>query len=82
MDGCLAYLFETAASYHRRGHLPYSAAGLSVDDLAKEVDYLKASAMYRDRYLSWCRQTRVNASIQAGWGSLTGHPGVLSSWTG
>lgn len=70
LDGIMAYLFETAMNYHRRGHLPYSAGGLTVDDLAKEKDYMAAVQFYRDRFDKWAAMTRAKANMAAGWGSL------------
>lgn len=69
-DGILTQLFETAAHYHRRGHLPYSAGGLTVDDLAKEKDYAQAVAFYRERFETWVKMVRSKVNIAAGWGSL------------
>ena len=70
IDGALGYLFETAAHYHRRGHLPYAAAGLSVDDLAKEKDYFAAAQFYQQRFVRWCRITHARVSHAAAWGTL------------
>lgn len=78
IDGALAYLFETAAEYMRRGHLPYSAGGMAVDDLAKEQDYQKAAALYRDRFEKWCRLTKTRLSVEAGWGGV----GSGATWYG
>lgn len=70
IDGALAHLFEIAAEYHRRGHLPYDAAGLKVDDLAKEKDYAKAAQFYAERFVRFVRLKRSEQNIAAAWGSL------------
>lgn len=70
-DGCMAYVCETLAAYQRRGMLPYQAAGLAVDDLAKEKDYLQASMMYRARFEEWCKRTKIAQSVDSGWGSVS-----------
>lgn len=70
IDGCLVYLMETMATYMRRGHLPYNAAGLEIDDLGKEKDYIKAAQIYRDRFTEWARYEKTRESIAAGWGSI------------
>lgn len=78
-DGALGYLFEVAMNYHRRGHLPYSAGGLTVDDLAKEREYTAAAQLYRDRFTTWAKMVRSKANVQAGWGSL-GSPYSFQWW--
>jgi hypothetical protein len=79
IDGALAYLFETAASYHRRGMLPYQASGLTVNDLAKEKEYLTAAQMYRERFARWSKLVRATMSYAAGWGSMGTVPGYWST---
>lgn len=72
--GATAQLFDTASHYHRRGHLPYQAGGLSVDDLAKEKDYQAAAERARAEYLRWVKLKKAQFNIQAGWGSVgSGH---------
>lgn len=75
LTGTLAYLFETARAYHRRGHLPYSAGGMSFDDLAKEKDYAAAADQCRQEYVRWVKTQRAKISMDAAWGSLgSGYP--------
>ncbi len=69
LDGVLAYLFETAAAYFRRGNLPYAAGGVSVDDLKKEQEYLNAAQMYRTRFAQWAQVEKARQSVAAAWGS-------------
>jgi hypothetical protein len=85
LDGSLAYLFETAAAYCRRGNLPYTAGGLTIDDLKKEPEYLQAAMLYRKRYADWVKTTRTAYSLSAGWGSVSsglvgGFPGSSYTW--
>lgn len=85
LDGSLAYLFETAAAYCRRGNLPYTAGGLTIDDLKKEPEYLQAAMVYRKRYADWVKSTRTAYSLSAGWGSVSsglvgGFPGSSYTW--
>lgn len=85
LDGTTAYLFETAASYLRRGNLPYTAGGLTIDDLKKEPEYLQAAMLYRQRYAEWVKTTRTAISINAAWGSVGsglvgGFPGSSYTW--
>lgn len=63
LDGILAELFEVAAAYNRKGHLPYSAGGVSIDDMAKEKDYLTAAQIYNQRWQFWVStiKTEINA---------------------
>lgn len=69
IDGALAFLFETAGHYQRRGHLPYAAGGVSIDDVAKEKDYVMAANLYRDRFQKFCDLEKGRQSVEAGWGS-------------
>ena len=71
LNGALAYLFETAATYFRRGHLPYNASGLAVDDLAKDKDYQMAVRELRAVYAQWIKTTRAAISVNAAYGSLS-----------
>lgn len=80
LDGCLSYLFNTASTYFRRGHLPYSAGGLQIDDLNKENEYDKAAMAYRTRFEEWCRLTKTRMSIDAGWGSVAGGMYNYGDW--
>lgn len=72
INGIISYLYETATEYHRRGHLPYAAGGLKVDDLAKEKDYLAAAKEYRDRFMRFVRLARATQNYAQGWGSVAG----------
>jgi hypothetical protein len=85
LDGTLAYLFETAATYCRRGSLPYTAGGLTIDDLKKEPEYLQAAQIYRQRFAEWVKTTRSAINLQAAWGSVSsglvgGFPGSNYAW--
>lgn len=70
IDGALAYLFDTAATYSRRGTLPYEGGGLSVNDLDKERPYLAAAEGYRARFRQWARMTKGSINVASGWGSV------------
>lgn len=80
LDGCIAYLMETVAEYMRRGHLPYSAGGLNIDDLGKEQDYTKSADAYRERFAKWCRLVKTRMSIDEGWSSIGSAPFAGYSW--
>lgn len=71
IDGALAHLFETASAYFRRGHLPYNAAGVAIDDLDKHETYGKSAEMYRTRFKEWATFVKTKASIDSGWGGVT-----------
>ncbi len=70
IDGILAELFEVAAAYFRRGHLPYSAGNLSIDDMAKEKDYINAAMIYRQRFDEWMKMTRQRLNMELAFGSI------------
>ncbi len=58
------YLFQTAADKYRRNHLPYSAAGLSVDDMNKETQYLNTARMVLQEYRDWVQATKIGVNLR------------------
>jgi len=79
LNGTLAYLMETAAAYFRRGHLPYSAGNLAVDDLNKDRDYTAALQALKAEFQQWVRLTRTSISVGAAWGTLgSNYPNSIS----
>jgi hypothetical protein len=69
LDGVMAYLFDVAAIYHRRGLLPYASGGISINDLNKEENYLKAAELLRAKYVKWVKFTRMSISLRGGFAS-------------
>jgi hypothetical protein len=70
IEGVVAELYAVAASYFRANHLPYSAGGVSVDDMAKEKDYLTADQVYRQRWRDWVKLRKSNINVETGFGSM------------
>jgi len=70
LNGTLSYLFETAATYFRRGDLPYNSGGLAVNDLAKNKDYQQAIDRLREEFLRWIKLTRMSINLAAAHGSV------------
>lgn len=78
LNGSLSYLMETAASYFRRGHLPYAAGNLAIDDLAKDKEYQQACRELREDFVRWIRLARTAISISGSHGSVSsGHPNAI-----
>jgi hypothetical protein len=50
--------------------LPYSAAGVAVDDLAKEKDYLQAAMFHRQRWDWWVKMIKTSINLEESFGSL------------
>lgn len=79
LDGILAELYEMAGAYFRRGHLPYSAGGLQVDDMAKFNEYLQAASYHRKRFDEWTVMVRTRTNMEQAFGSaISGYS--FSNW--
>lgn len=59
LDGVCACLLETSAHWFRRNSLPYSAGGVSVNDLEKWKDYAAAAAAKREAWETWTRRIKA-----------------------
>ncbi|MEM3075040.1 MAG: hypothetical protein QW727_03825 [Candidatus Pacearchaeota archaeon] len=53
VDGAQLFLFEMAAEHYRRNRLPYNAGGLTLDDKAKEENYMRA---WQIKYQLWFKK--------------------------
>lgn len=69
-DGVAQHLFEMAATYYRRNHLPYQGAGVAVDDLNKFGQYDQAAMALRDRWETWVRRNKVQMNMNEGFASF------------
>ena len=70
MEGIVYQLFLTAAHWFRRNHLPYTAAGVSVDDLNREQAYLSFAQEKKQVWQDFVQKTKVRANMMAGFGTL------------
>lgn len=70
LDGITADLFERAASYYRRTHLPYQSGGIAVDDLNKSKEYLEAAEMRRQRWEYFVKMRKSQLNAESCYGTL------------
>ena len=65
----VGYLMGIAAHSYLRNHLPYQAAGLSVDDKNKYQYYRQESKERIEGYRAWVREAKLQANAEQMWGS-------------
>lgn len=70
IEGATVYLLELAAMYFRRNTLPYSAGGISVDDLNKTREYEAAIQAKREQWQTWVKMKRVGLNMEAGFSTF------------
>lgn len=73
LTGICSHLFRIAAEQYRANNLKYSAAGLSVDDQDKEVNYDRAAQDRRQEWLSFVKTKKAELNISLGFGSYGSH---------
>lgn len=68
MDGIAAHLYEVASSYYRRNYLKHQNAGLQIDDLNREREYMQAMQLRMERWIKWVQMKKVELNMQEGFG--------------
>lgn len=80
LNGIIACLYQLAARWYRRVHLPYSAGGLSVDDKNKSQEYELIGQRLWEEYKQWVLMKKVQMNMDAGWGTLSSPYSRAPSW--
>lgn len=70
LEGICANLFMMVAEQFRRNQLDYSAAGVSVNDQNKEVNYERAGQMRWQAYKDWVRAKKAEINLEGGYGEV------------
>lgn len=70
LNGIVACLYQLAARWYRRVHLPYSAGGLSVDDKNKSQEYEAIGQKLWEEYKIWVLHKKVQLNADSAWGSV------------
>jgi hypothetical protein len=70
LDGICAHLYEIASGFYRRNHLKHQTAGLAVDDINREQEYLQAWKIRFERWSTWVKTKRVQLNMEEGFGAL------------
>jgi hypothetical protein len=71
MQGIKGYLLSFAAHWYRRNRLAYQAAGVSVDDMNKEREYLEASELLISEYRTWLKHKKVELNAYGAYGEVS-----------
>ena len=77
------YLYQMAARHYRRVHLPYSAAGLTVDDKNKAQEYQAIGDAMWQEFAGFVTAQKVSMNASAAIGTLGSAYGLsqgLYSW--
>jgi hypothetical protein len=70
LEGIAWQLFITAAHWHRRGELPYSAGGVQINDIGKEKQYLQAAMQQMQLFKEWASKKKVQLNMEDGFGGI------------
>jgi hypothetical protein len=70
LQGIQGWLLHFAAHSYRRNRFPYQAAGVSVDDQAKERPYLEASQLLLAEYRQWLLRKKVELNANGAYGDV------------
>lgn len=81
LEGIIGNLFTTAAHHYRRNHLPYSAAGVSIDDKNKEMQYLQAAMLHKKNWEDFAKAKKVQLNMEAGFGQVLSGYSYYSDYT-
>lgn len=68
--GIAGELFLIAAEGYRKNHLAYSAAGVSIDDQAKEPNYEQAAQMRLQAFRDFVRRKKVELNVAGGFSEV------------
>lgn len=78
----IGFLMRIASQSYMRNHLPYQAAGLSVDDKKKFEWYAKEGLARIEAFKEWAKDVKIQLNAQQLWGrSAIYHPGSCHGGT-
>lgn len=63
-QGYVSFLMDLAGRRYMRNHLPYQAAGVSVDDQNKFQQYMQAAAQMKQEYMELVKHKKVQINCQ------------------
>jgi len=73
LNAAIGELLTMAAIWMHRNSLDYSAAGLSVRDMAKWADYMKMGQDMKSEWKGWVQNKKLEINIDGGYSSLGGY---------
>jgi hypothetical protein len=73
VNAAIGELLVMAAIWMHRNSLDYSAAGLSVKDMAKWADYMKIGQDMKAEWKDWAKNKKIEINIDGGFSSLGGY---------
>jgi hypothetical protein len=68
LEGIIANLCQTITEYYRREHLPYQAAGMSVDDMRKFELYEREYMIRWKNFTTWVQSEKVRLNNDQAYG--------------
>lgn len=71
-QAAIACLLKLIAHALRRNHIPYSAAGISVDETGRWKEYQAVADKMWEEYMQWVQQKKIQINIDNGFGRVTG----------
>jgi hypothetical protein len=72
MNGIIAQLMLLASHAYRRNKLPYTAAGMSVDDQSKSPEYQQTYQQMWQEYTTWVRERKIMLNVMGGFANVPG----------
>lgn len=85
LEAIVSLLLRIASYWYMRNSMPYSSAGVQVDDLNKAAEYKKVSDELWERYTNWVLRKKVqlnaDSCIQSPWNEyIPGYGGYGWGW--
>lgn len=80
ISGVMAQLHLMAATNYRRNRLRHQAAGVAVDDLGKEPEYLAEGRRLWDEYRAWLSNKKVEINVRKFWGAAWSSYTTRAGW--
>jgi hypothetical protein len=80
LQGITGYLYSATANGYLRNHLPYQAAGVSVDDQNKWQQYLQLGQQSIQQYQQWIKEKKTQLNCEAAITSLGSPYSTFDLW--
>ena len=78
--GVAAWLLDGLAISQTRNHLPYSTAGVTVDDSNKGPEYAALANKFKQEYMSKKREIKNQINLDSGWADVLSEYFTNRAW--
>lgn len=82
MEGILGQLLLLSAESYRKNHIEYAGGGLSVNDMAKEPNFIKAGMERWNNYREFVRLRKQRINVDRGWSTYYSKYMYINGWSG